>query len=288
MELYKSHKGYTSDKWDRYLVEYERLLRNRSSSPISLLEIGIQNGGSLLIWADYFPQAVHIIGCDTNELCKSLIYENELIDIVIGDATLKETKDQITSITSKFDIIIDDGSHTSSDIIKTFIHFFPTLENSGVYIIEDLHCSYWKSFEGGLFQSTSSINFFKSLVDCLNHEHWGINLDRVQLLEHYGLHATSELEQLLSEVHSIEFINSLCVITRRPAIDNLLGARHIGGTIEPIARNLHVNGKYSVPPPQSDPTVLAYGPADCSASSIAVRIAELELEIATLKSKLIE
>jgi hypothetical protein len=43
----------------------------------------------------------------------------------------------------------------------------------GIYIVEDLCCSYWQDFEGGLNDEASSMAFFKSLVDVINHEHWG-------------------------------------------------------------------------------------------------------------------
>ena len=44
-ELYNQHEGKTSDKWELYLREYYRLLSPYRESSISLLEIGIQNGG---------------------------------------------------------------------------------------------------------------------------------------------------------------------------------------------------------------------------------------------------
>lgn len=61
-----------------------------------------------------------------------------------------------------FDIIIDDGSHVSSDIIRTFALYFPKLKSGGTYIIEDLHASYWESHQGALNYSFSSIEFLKN------------------------------------------------------------------------------------------------------------------------------
>ena len=51
------HKGKISDKWNLYLDIYERIFCSLRNKPISLLEIGIQNGGSLEIWASYFSLA---------------------------------------------------------------------------------------------------------------------------------------------------------------------------------------------------------------------------------------
>ena len=148
---------------------------------IRLLEIGIQNGGSLEIYSKYFKNAELILGCDINLKCKNLSYEESNIQIVVGDATQNEVFKQITE-NQKFDIIIDDGSHTSLDIIKTFCLYFNQLNDGGIFIIEDLHCSYWQRFSGGLFHPLSSINFFKRLVDVLNFEHWGIARSRDWLL----------------------------------------------------------------------------------------------------------
>ena len=47
-----------------------------------------------------------------------------------------------------FDIIIDDGSHHSDDIIQAFRSLFDKLRPGGVYSVEDLHASYWESLGG--------------------------------------------------------------------------------------------------------------------------------------------
>ena len=100
-------------------------------------------------------------------------FDEPNIKFIVGDVNDEKIKHQIIQH-SKFDIIIDDGSHQSDDIIKTFCNYFKHLKHEGVYIIEDLHCSYQREYMGGLFFPISSINFFKKLVDIINHEHWGI------------------------------------------------------------------------------------------------------------------
>ena len=160
-QIYAEHHGKVSDKWAIYLAEYERLLAEYRDAPVRLLEIGIQNGGSLDIWSKYFPHANKLVGCDINPDCSSLSYEDARIAVVIGDATAAETREAILGHSPSYDIVIDDGSHRSSDIINTFAQYFRHLEDGGIYIAEDLHCSYWQEFEGGLFDPFSSIAFFK-------------------------------------------------------------------------------------------------------------------------------
>lgn len=56
-QLYALHTGKVSDKWSSYLDAYENILSKYRHKPINLLEVGVQNGGSLEIWAKYFPYA---------------------------------------------------------------------------------------------------------------------------------------------------------------------------------------------------------------------------------------
>ena len=39
-------------------------------------------------------------------------------------------------------MIIDDGSHVNKWTVKTFCHMFPMLNKGGIYILEDMQCSY--------------------------------------------------------------------------------------------------------------------------------------------------
>lgn len=279
-DIYTAHEGLVSDKWDSYLIKYNRLFQPIRTERIQLLEIGVQNGGSLEIWSKFFPNAVAIVGCDVDQGCAKLRYSDARISVIVDDITSPSAKLSIESVSADFHIIIDDGSHTSSDIIGTFFGYFPLLKMHGHYIIEDLHCSYWTQFEGGLSNQFSSMNFLKDLSDLVNHEHWGVDISRTQFLEKFGVESNAKTEQLLSEIHSVEFVNSMCIVTRQPAMENLLGIRHVVGTQELVSQNKFANGTYSIPPSQET--------RDCESSadhltdkdeyilSLKRRIAELE------------
>ncbi|GAB3479503.1 class I SAM-dependent methyltransferase [Azotobacter salinestris] len=248
--LYAEHKGYVSDKWAIYLAEYQRLLSPFRDSPVRLVEVGVQNGGSLEIWAKYFPQAQLILGCDINQACTQLTYASDKIQLVVGDINQAATLDAVFNHSYDFDIVIDDGSHTSRDIIQTFCKLFPHLKQGGLYIAEDLHCSYWEKYQGGLYHPRSSMAFFKALADVLNFEHWGLEQhSRERLLQPFGI--TPELsETLLADLHSVEFVNSMCILSRRPAEQNQLGRRHIVGQRELVCPVKHLDGTYCQTPPQ--------------------------------------
>lgn len=230
-QLYQEHEGKVSDKWSSYLNEYDRLFDGYRDVSIRLLEIGIQNGGSLEIWSSYFPQARSLVGCDINPACDLLRYEDNRIEVVVGDANDASIFDRILQNNPEFDIIIDDGSHESGDIVKSFCLYFQRLADGGVFVVEDMHCSYWKQFEGGLFYPYSSMTFFKRLADVINHEHWGVDKTRADILNGTFSKYDCRLDdKFLSHIHSVEFINSMCVIRKRANIG--LGHRIIAGSTE--------------------------------------------------------
>lgn len=208
-ELLESQRGKVVDKWGSYISQYEKLFGELQEKMVRLLEIGVQNGGSLELWAKYFTaEKCEFIGVDIDERCGGLKFEDPRIKVIVCDAKNLINGDG-RGMAGVFDIIIDDGSHTSWDIIATFGNLWSTLAEGGHYIIEDLHCAYW----GGMYAdcSISSMEFLKGLVDCVNNEH------RVD-----GLIGKYEIE-------SIEFRNSLCIIKKAIGVGARLGERLVRG-----------------------------------------------------------
>jgi len=243
-DLYAKHRGKKADKWQSYLRVYDKLLHIYRNRNIDLLEIGIQNGGSLEIWSQFFRSAEHLIGCDINPDCGTLHFEDERIDVVIGDASKKCTQEAILSKCDKFDIIIDDGSHTSADIIVTFSGLFPHLRDGGLYIVEDIHCSYWTEFGGGLYNQLSAISFMKRLSDIVNFEHWGVNLTRRDLLEPLKNFYRFDLDESdLGHIYSVDFTNSMVVIQKESSEYNTLGKRIITGKNADVAHQINTYGE---------------------------------------------
>jgi len=229
--IFTEHIGKTSDKWSMYLDEYNRLFDAHREQPVRLLEIGVQNGGSLEIWSKFFSNAEKIIGCDINPDCAQLQFDDPKIAVVVADANTDEAERHILELSPAFDLIIDDGSHHSADIVRSFARYFSHVSDGGLYVAEDLHCSYWKDFDGGIFHPYSSIAFFKRLADVINHDHWGVDKTRCELLSSFNCENNGVLDDLtLAHIHSIEFINSMCVIRKAQLDDNILGNRLIVGT----------------------------------------------------------
>lgn len=293
-QLYETHQGKISDKWSIYLAEYDRIFATYRNQPIRMLEIGIQNGGSLEIWAKYFPNAEKFIGCDINPDCAKLIYDDSRISVVVGDANIDNTEVAIRALSPYFDLIIDDGSHTSSDIIKSFAKYWPHIVDGGIFVAEDLHCSYWENFNGGLFEPFSSIAFFKRLSDIISYEHWGLDKTRAELLMGFFKRYDFNIEEsILAHIHSVEFINSICIIRKKKPIENTLGFRFIAGSDEHVVpghKSLHLTAPSSKE--QIDQRLNKWAnrpmPAD---EELIIRLNELEeiqLQFAVLKEQLNE
>ncbi len=252
-QLYSEHKGKVSDKWTRYFSEYDTLFEEFRDRSVRMLEIGVQNGGGLEIWARYFRNGLKFIGCDIDPNCAALRFDDPRIELVIGDANDDSTQKEILSHSPELDIVIDDGSHWSGDIVRSFLRYFSNLVDGGVYVVEDLHTSYWKEYEGGLFDPFSSITFFKRLIDIVNSEHWGVERPPADILagfqEKYGVRVTAEI---LQHIHSIKFTNSLCVIMKSRSSDNKLGRRFVVGDVAAVKSDLkQYDESFIVPLPQN-------------------------------------
>jgi O-antigen biosynthesis protein len=242
-QLYHEHQGKLSDKWSLYLDELDRIIEPYRDQRIRLFEIGVQNGGSLEIWGRYFANAEIILGCDNDPKIRSLTYTDPRIRVVVGDANSDECETEILHQATSLDVIIDDGSHVSGDIIKSFARYFPHLNEHGLYIVEDLHSSYWANFGGGLHAPLSAMAFFKRLADVLNHEHWRINKARTSIIKGFAKSLGIQFDELdLARIHSIEFLNSLCVIKKSSPDKNTLGRRFISGLDESVTSRIK---KYS-------------------------------------------
>ncbi|MHC4726121.1 MAG: class I SAM-dependent methyltransferase, partial [Planctomycetota bacterium] len=107
-------------------VYCERFGHIRASTK-RVLEIGVQSGGSLRVWADYFPKA-EIHGIDINKKCKR--YEADRIRVFIGN---QEDADFLRQFKG-YDIIIDDGGHTMKQQRKSFQVLFPLMADGGTYV----------------------------------------------------------------------------------------------------------------------------------------------------------
>ena len=158
---------YKTDKLEHGYIEiYESYFNQIKDKELKILEIGIADGKSLLTWSDYFKNS-KIIGIDIHKIDiveKKLDRKN--IEVHQGSQSDRQFIQEIVKKYNDFDIIIDDGSHISKDVKKSFELLFPALKDNGLYIVEDMQTSYNHFFGGNPFDlkySNSHMNFFKNL-----------------------------------------------------------------------------------------------------------------------------
>jgi cephalosporin hydroxylase len=228
--LHRNKVGKVSDKWTSYLPFYDALFKPYRYSQITMLEIGVQNGGSLETWATYFKEGVHFVGCDIDQKCAVLQYDDPRIHVVIGDANDFATLQSIYAIATEFDIVIDDGSHVSIDILNSFVRYFPFVKAGGLYIIEDTHSLYLDQFGGGVLNEFGAYAFFKKLIDIINFQFWREEISISTYLRTFFSLSTTPDFILEGTIESIEFRNSIVLIRKaiKPSHDKL-GERIIVG-----------------------------------------------------------
>jgi demethylmacrocin O-methyltransferase len=177
MSLTQLALEFGSDKWGvhRYTPHYERHFAPLRDREMVVLELGIggyaregQGGASLRMWKWFFPRA-QVIGVDISD--KSFVNEPR-IRAFQGSQTDRRLMRRIVARFGPPTIVIDDGSHRSPHVIKSFQILFPMLADGGLYVIEDTQTSYWPEFKGNLDPEASdtSMAMVKRLLDGLNHE----------------------------------------------------------------------------------------------------------------------
>lgn len=230
-KIFWAHDNNTSDKWENYIDIYDKQFIEfvKKNEPINLLEIGVQNGGSLEIWEKFFPENSTFIGLDINPKCAKLDLGDNVRVFCCNAADDNALNKLLGNL--EFDIIIDDGSHTSSDIITTFKSCFSRVKPSGFYVIEDLHCSYDPNYEGGFHAKDSAQEFFKNLTDSLNYRY--IHKEDIEKLDNAELFHTYH-----QRIESITFYDSIVVIKFSKLFEDHIYKRFLTGHHQPIHDNL--------------------------------------------------
>ena len=163
-----------------YLSIYEKLFEPIRSMPITLLELGIYDGGSLTAWETYFPSA-RIAGVDLNIPTVKMGERVRMFAGNQGDVTLL-SRVAAEVAPDGFDVIIDDCSHTGALAKASFWHLFDNhLKPGALYCIEDWGTGYWATWPDGRklaaepdserrmpSHDAGMVGFIKQLVDEVN------------------------------------------------------------------------------------------------------------------------
>lgn len=146
-QFFRANRGPLIDKWIHYFDIYDRHLSPYRGRPITVVEFGVQHGGSMRMWRDYLGRKARIFGIDIDPRCAAVAAPGS--EILIGDqsdpAFLASVRERVGTV----DVLIEDGGHTMDQQLTTFREMWPAIGDGGVFLIEDLHTSYWPTYGGG-------------------------------------------------------------------------------------------------------------------------------------------
>ncbi|MER2267827.1 class I SAM-dependent methyltransferase [Methylobacterium oxalidis] len=145
-EIAKKHDAKKDDPClDLYTEKFETL----RDQPLTFLEMGVQGGGSVKMWSEFFPNA-RIIGIDLTDFSEHA--RGDRIEFFQGrqeDAVFLDSICEKTGI-DQFDVILDDASHFGLYTKRSYeILFDRRLKRGGFYIIEDWGTGYWDDWPDG-------------------------------------------------------------------------------------------------------------------------------------------
>jgi len=166
---FRANKKRLIHKWVHYFEIYHRHFERFRGRKVTVLEFGVSHGGSLQMWRNYFGRKAVIYGVDIDPRCAKL--GGPHIKVFIGDQEDRGFLQSIADEIGPVDVLIEDGGHTMAQQIATFEVFYPQMDPDGVFLIEDLHTSYWKSYGGGYRRPGTFIEYAKGLTDQLNAWH---------------------------------------------------------------------------------------------------------------------
>jgi hypothetical protein len=199
-------------KWDHYLDVYQRYLEPYRSIGAHVLEIGVFKGGSLQIWREYFGDNARLTAIDNNPDTRNVVDDD--MTLFLGEQRDSAFLEMVSQEVPRFDIVIDDGSHVSSDQITSFECLFPHLNDRGLYIVEDVHASYWPTHT-----SPGRPTFMEYANDLVNSQHsWyqhavGIRSFAVPPSKRAEARPSTEFAR---QVEALHFHDSILVIEKCP------------------------------------------------------------------------
>lgn len=123
--------GTNKASWDHgYLDHLEALTAHLDVHRV--LELGVYEGASLKLWRDYWPDA-EIVGIDCNGM-PPVEGVTQIQDDALDRHVLARHPNELLR---PFDLIVDDCTHQTPDILNAFDLYRPWLALGGLYVIED-------------------------------------------------------------------------------------------------------------------------------------------------------
>jgi cephalosporin hydroxylase len=137
-QYYSGHEGRGMWKWNVALDAYQRHFGQFANKESKMLEIGVQSGGSILMYKQVLPKTLYY-GMDINKNCAD--FEDETTKIFLGDQADVPSWQRFfeSPQTASLDMCIDDGGHQAFQMLATLQQVLPRMNKGGVFLTEDIH-----------------------------------------------------------------------------------------------------------------------------------------------------
>jgi demethylmacrocin O-methyltransferase len=192
-ELARYHGTDKSSLDHNFTPIYEDLFNQWRDQPVKVLEIGVYKGAGLRMWRDYFSVG-RVVGIEADPSAVDQV--DDRIKIYVGDQADSVFLDEVASEEGPFDIVIDDGGHRAMQQKVSLLGLWPHVKGGGAYVLEDIHTSYYESYEMGWRKPETTVELLKYVIDDV----------------HVNIH---KQPVTLAELESIQFFPELCIMRRK-------------------------------------------------------------------------
>lgn len=143
---YEKATGRGIWKWNNALDAYQRHFADLAGKPVTIAEVGVQSGGSMLMWKAVLGKQIILHGLDINPACQK--FTEQGVTITIGDQGSKAMWDAFYAKGIYLDILVDDGGHQPHQCLQTLVSTFPNIHPGGYIAVEDIPASHLHGFFG--------------------------------------------------------------------------------------------------------------------------------------------
>lgn len=154
VDQFRKYEYNGTDKYwtHKYTPIYDLYLKDKKYKKV--LELGVKNGASILLWHDFFPEA-QIYGFDKDISKAKMVEGLDRVTLIEGMQGSDDEKKIIEH--GKFDFIVDDCTHVPAHQKQTLELLWDSLESGGIYVVEDMH---WRGSE-----TKTAMDKLKDMVD---------------------------------------------------------------------------------------------------------------------------
>jgi cephalosporin hydroxylase len=138
--------GTDKQTYHSYGPVYEALLKPLQNKECTILEVGVQLGGSLLLWHDFCPKSF-VIGFDTQDIVHPTIWERMdparylfFCENAYSTQAIERVKEKAPE---GLDFAIDDGPHSLESQCAFLQMYVPLLKKGGIAVVEDIQAESW-------------------------------------------------------------------------------------------------------------------------------------------------